>query len=127
MARKSSAAGRLLAAGLAAVALCHLAGLAFVAPPRAPLRAEHGAAGAAVIAGVATAPQAASAAELTYDGFGPAELVAIFVPIVVVFLAYLEWESKQEPVDDITGVGTLGKTIDGPGKGFYFRRSEESG
>eukprot|EP00421_Protoceratium_reticulatum_P022540 CAMPEP_0168397086 /NCGR_PEP_ID=MMETSP0228-20121227/20882_1 /TAXON_ID=133427 /ORGANISM="Protoceratium reticulatum, Strain CCCM 535 (=CCMP 1889)" /LENGTH=128 /DNA_ID=CAMNT_0008410547 /DNA_START=30 /DNA_END=416 /DNA_ORIENTATION=+ len=128
MARRLPAA-RLLVLGLAAACAWQLVGLSFVAPPRTPAQAgpETGL-GAAVLAGAALAgPQAASAAELTGDGFGPAELTAIAIPLVLVVLAYLEWESKQEPTDSVTGVGTLGKQIDGAGKGAYFRRSPESG
>mmetsp|Transcript_75845 Transcript_75845/g.171584 ORF Transcript_75845/g.171584 Transcript_75845/m.171584 type:complete len:127 (+) Transcript_75845:71-451(+) len=126
MARRS-AAGRLLVGAIAAICLWQLLGAAFIAP-RAPLRAaEQGAAGAALAGAIVVAPQAASAAELTYDGFGPPELVAITIPLVWCIVAYLEWESKQESTDDVTGAGTLGNQIDGPGKGSYFRRSPESG
>eukprot|EP00420_Gonyaulax_spinifera_P029248 CAMPEP_0197874740 /NCGR_PEP_ID=MMETSP1439-20131203/4187_1 /TAXON_ID=66791 /ORGANISM="Gonyaulax spinifera, Strain CCMP409" /LENGTH=100 /DNA_ID=CAMNT_0043493897 /DNA_START=83 /DNA_END=381 /DNA_ORIENTATION=- len=99
MARRTSAAGRLLVGALAAIALCQLLGVAFVPTPQVQLRGglQHGAAGAASLAGaIAVAPQAASAAELTYDGFGPPELVAITIPLVWCIVAYLEWESKQE-------------------------------
>lgn len=53
----------------------------------------------------------------------------IFVPIVVVWIAFLEWDSKQPSADDVTGYGYLGKTIDGPteDKPAYFRRSPENG
>jgi len=75
---------------------------------------------------VASAPLPALAVEQTYDGFGAPELVAIFTPIFFVFFAYAEWESKQEPTDNVTGVGTLGKTVDAPiGAGGYERRSPE--
>mmetsp|Transcript_31094 Transcript_31094/g.41882 ORF Transcript_31094/g.41882 Transcript_31094/m.41882 type:complete len:126 (+) Transcript_31094:70-447(+) len=125
MTRKSS---RLLVGGIAAIALLQLSGLAFLTPPQAPARShvQHG----AILAGaLAAAPQAASAFgnELKDDGFGGAELTALAVPFVFVVLAYLEWEGQQEPTDDITGIGTLGKQVDGPGKGTYFRRSPESG
>mmetsp|Transcript_5171 Transcript_5171/g.12842 ORF Transcript_5171/g.12842 Transcript_5171/m.12842 type:complete len:127 (-) Transcript_5171:116-496(-) len=126
MARRSSAV--LLAAALAAMALLQLAGLAvtFVAPPRAPLQVQ-GVSGAAGLAGVvAVAPQPAQAlAELTYDGWGPAEITAVIVPIVFVIGLFLEWESKQPDEDDI-GVGYLGRTVDGP-EGTYCRRSPETG
>mmetsp|Transcript_35018 Transcript_35018/g.108978 ORF Transcript_35018/g.108978 Transcript_35018/m.108978 type:complete len:132 (+) Transcript_35018:68-463(+) len=131
MARRSSAAGRLLAAGLVAAVLLQFAGFAFVSPPGAPLRGvQQGTAGAALLAGAAaTVPQAAGAFgnELRDDGFGGAELTALAIPFVFVVLAYLEWEGKQDPVDDVTGIGTLGKQNDGPGEGAYFRRSPESG
>mmetsp|Transcript_61802 Transcript_61802/g.191471 ORF Transcript_61802/g.191471 Transcript_61802/m.191471 type:complete len:125 (-) Transcript_61802:27-401(-) len=124
MARRAPA--RLLLSVLAALALLHLTGRAFVAPHQAPPRV----AGAAALSGaVALAPQAASAFgnELRDDGFGGAELTALAIPFVFVVLAYLEWEGKQDPVDDVTGIGTLGKQNDGPGEGAYFRRSPESG
>mmetsp|Transcript_106825 Transcript_106825/g.217903 ORF Transcript_106825/g.217903 Transcript_106825/m.217903 type:complete len:125 (+) Transcript_106825:36-410(+) len=124
MARKSSALGRLAVAALAAIALWQLAGLVFVAPGQVPLRVQ-GTAGAAALAGaIAAAPQPASAAELTFDGWGPTEIVAVVIPFLFIFALYLEWESKQDPVDDITGPGTLGQTNDG---GAYFRRSPENG
>eukprot|EP00414_Alexandrium_minutum_P004964 CAMPEP_0113843096 /NCGR_PEP_ID=MMETSP0328-20130328/13067_1 /TAXON_ID=39455 /ORGANISM="Alexandrium minutum" /LENGTH=103 /DNA_ID=CAMNT_0000812027 /DNA_START=54 /DNA_END=362 /DNA_ORIENTATION=+ /assembly_acc=CAM_ASM_000350 len=103
MARRS-AAGRLLFAGLAALAVVQLVGLAFVAPPQAPPRA----AGAALLSGaVALAPQAATAFgdELRDDGFGGAELTALAIPFVFIVLAYLEWEGQQEPTDNVTGIG----------------------
>mmetsp|Transcript_4252 Transcript_4252/g.8626 ORF Transcript_4252/g.8626 Transcript_4252/m.8626 type:complete len:133 (-) Transcript_4252:161-559(-) len=132
MARRPSAAGRLLFAALAALALLQLAGLSFLSAPQPPARAQQQqqAASTAVLASaLAAAPQAASAFgnELKDDGFGGAELTALAVPFVFVVLAYLEWEGQQEPTDDITGLGTLGKQVDGPGKGSYFRRSPESG
>merc|ERR1712045_974349 len=111
----------------AALCFLQLVGPAFVAPHAAMRATEQGTAGAALGGAIVLAPQAASAAELTYDGFGPAELTAIFIPLGIVIVAYIEWESKQDPVDDVTGVGTLGKQVDGPGKGTYFRRSPESG
>mmetsp|Transcript_69429 Transcript_69429/g.160881 ORF Transcript_69429/g.160881 Transcript_69429/m.160881 type:complete len:126 (+) Transcript_69429:61-438(+) len=125
MARKPSAAGRLLVGGVAALLLLQLSSFAFVAPPRTVYHEQ-----AAILAGaIAAAPQAASAFgnELRDDGFGAQEQVAIFIPFVFVVLAYLEWESKQEPTDNVTGAATLGKQVDGPGKGYYFRRSPESG
>ena len=117
-------------AGLAAVALRQLVGLAFAGPPQvaSSSHAEQQAAAGAALAGAAVlTPQVAFAAELRDDGFGPVEIVALLVPFVFVVLAYLEWESKQEPTDSVTGVGTLGKQVDGPGEGQYFRRSPESG
>uniref|UniRef100_A0A7S4T442 Uncharacterized protein n=1 Tax=Alexandrium monilatum TaxID=311494 RepID=A0A7S4T442_9DINO len=131
MGRKVSATGRLLAAGLVVFALLQLTRLVFVALPQAPLRSlQQGTAGSALLAGaVAVAPQAATAFgnELRDDGFGGAELTALAIPFVFVVLAYLEWEGQQELTDNVTGVGTVGKQIDGPGKGAYFRRSPESG
>jgi len=120
MARKSAAA-RMLVTALAAVAAWNLASSAFVAAPMTRVQT-----GAAVAGAVALAPLPALAVEQTYDGFGAPELVAIFTPIFFVWFAYLEWESKQAPTDDVTGVGTLGKTVDAPiGAGGYERRSPE--
>mmetsp|Transcript_35020 Transcript_35020/g.108986 ORF Transcript_35020/g.108986 Transcript_35020/m.108986 type:complete len:132 (+) Transcript_35020:45-440(+) len=131
MARRTGAAGRVLLAGLAALALMQIAGHAFVTPPAGQLRGhfQQAAASAALAGAVAASPQAARAFgnELRDDGFGGAELTALAIPFVFVVLAYLEWEGKQDPVDDVTGIGTLGKQNDGPGEGAYFRRSPESG
>eukprot|EP00408_Alexandrium_pacificum_P014551 CAMPEP_0171232456 /NCGR_PEP_ID=MMETSP0790-20130122/40418_1 /TAXON_ID=2925 /ORGANISM="Alexandrium catenella, Strain OF101" /LENGTH=131 /DNA_ID=CAMNT_0011698693 /DNA_START=69 /DNA_END=464 /DNA_ORIENTATION=+ len=131
MARRTSATGRLLLVGLAALALAQLACVAFVAPPQgAPrLRTQQGAAGAMLAGAAAGMPQVAMAFgdELRDDGFGYAELTALAIPFIFVVLAYLEWEGQQEPTDNVTGIGTLGKQVDGPGEGAYFRRSPESG
>jgi hypothetical protein len=87
-------------------------------------------------AGIATAiaftaaslPTAAGAIELTYEGFGGPELAAIFLPWFFLVPGYAEW-LKQQPFkdDEITGYGTLGKTVDAPGDAGYFRRSPENG
>merc|ERR1719436_2190227 len=116
MARKrSSAAGRLVVGIVAAIALWQLTDLAaFVAPPRAPPRVQEVAGAAALAGAIAATPQPAHAVEIDFNGWGPTELTAIIIPAVFVLLLYGEWESKQEPVDDITGPGTLGKMVDGP-------------
>jgi hypothetical protein len=81
---------------------------------------------AAAAGALAMVPHPANAlAELTYDGWGPAEITAVLIPIVFVVSLFLEWEGKQNTNDDI-GVGTLGEMIDGP-PGTYCRRSPESG
>mmetsp|Transcript_60798 Transcript_60798/g.121823 ORF Transcript_60798/g.121823 Transcript_60798/m.121823 type:complete len:88 (-) Transcript_60798:3-266(-) len=87
MARKASAAGRLLAGGLVALALLQFVGLAFVAPPQARVRSH---VQQAILTGaIATAPQAAHAFgdELRDDGFGGAELTALAIPFVFIVLA----------------------------------------
>ena len=63
------------------------------------------------------------------DSFSKVDAIVIFVPIIVVWIAFLEWDSKQPSADDVTGYGYLGKTIDGPteDKPAYFRRSPENG
>merc|ERR1719401_2512386 len=110
--RKTSATVRLVVPVLATIALWQLAGLAFVAPPKAPARVQEVVGVAALAGAIAAAPQPAHAVELTFDGWGPTELTALIIPFVFVTFLYAEWESKQEPVDDITGPGTLGKQID---------------
>merc|ERR1712187_230956 len=125
--RRSSASGRLVIAVVAAIALWQLAGLAFVVPPKSPSRVQEVAGAAALAGAIAATPQPAHAVELTFDGWGPTELTAIIIPFVFVTFLYAEWESKQEPVDDITGPGTLGKMVDGPPGQEYFRRSPENG
>mmetsp|Transcript_76888 Transcript_76888/g.193401 ORF Transcript_76888/g.193401 Transcript_76888/m.193401 type:complete len:139 (-) Transcript_76888:175-591(-) len=132
--RSSSAALRLAALACVALALARFTGSAFApAPGGSRLRAQQDSATLAStglgLAGALAAvpPQPAAAAELTYDGFGPPELVAIFGPIVFVALLYLEWEGQQESVDDMNGIAALGKTIDGPAGSAtsYKRRSPE--
>merc|ERR1712107_81639 len=78
---------------------------------------------------LASAPMPAFATDQPSDSFSQQDIIAIVVPFVFVATLYLEWESKQDPVDDVTGYGTLGRTIDGPtpDKPAYFRRSPESG
>eukprot|EP00444_Apocalathium_aciculiferum_P057130 CAMPEP_0183600224 /NCGR_PEP_ID=MMETSP0371-20130417/179826_1 /TAXON_ID=268820 /ORGANISM="Peridinium aciculiferum, Strain PAER-2" /LENGTH=180 /DNA_ID=CAMNT_0025812297 /DNA_START=61 /DNA_END=604 /DNA_ORIENTATION=- len=115
MARGSSSISRLAVCVAAAALLCRLAGPAFLPAPATgsmQLRGHHAAAAASLATLAAAQPQAAHAAELTFDGFGPGELVAIFVPIIYCWLAYGEWEAKQDPVEDV-GVGALGRTVDG--------------
>eukprot|EP00448_Togula_jolla_P012963 CAMPEP_0170596884 /NCGR_PEP_ID=MMETSP0224-20130122/15382_1 /TAXON_ID=285029 /ORGANISM="Togula jolla, Strain CCCM 725" /LENGTH=110 /DNA_ID=CAMNT_0010921259 /DNA_START=123 /DNA_END=455 /DNA_ORIENTATION=+ len=101
----------------------------FVAAPQTLRGQIQGAVGAGVAGAIAAAPQPAAALtdSLDYDGWGPLEITAVVVPIAFACGLYLEWESKQPSVDGITGVGTLGKTIDGPPGDEYYRRSPESG
>jgi len=132
--RSNSTALRLAVLACAALALGRLTGFAFApAPGNSRLRAQQSSAavtgaGAALAGALAAAPpQPAAAAELTYDGFGPPELVALFGPIVFVAFLYLEWEGQQEDVDNMNGIAALGKTIDGPegDATSYKRRSPE--
>merc|ERR1711972_754694 len=124
---RNSAAGRLMGGIVATIALWQLTGFAFVAPPRAPPRVQEVAGAAALAGAIAGIPQPAHAVEIDFNGWGPTELTAIIIPAVFVLFLYGEWESKQDPVDDITGPGTLGKMVDGPPGQEYFRRSPENG
>jgi len=126
-ARRSRAARRLAVLAAVAIVLCKLAAPAFVPSPRA--QAPNAAVAAATLATAgATIPQPAQAIELTYDGFGAPELVAIFLPWVFAIPAYTEWLMQQPwKEEDIKGVATLGKTYDGVGDEEYFRRSPENG
>uniref|UniRef100_A0A7S3WGX4 PSII 6.1 kDa protein n=1 Tax=Strombidinopsis acuminata TaxID=141414 RepID=A0A7S3WGX4_9SPIT len=119
---------RVLIAAVAVAALCQLSSLAFVPPAQAQLRGAQvdvDAVRGVALAGAVAMPLPAMAVEQTYDGFAPPELVAIFLPIFFVWFAYLEWEGKQEPTDNVTGAGTLGKSIDGVAGQDYKRRSPE--
>ena len=100
----------------------------FVAGPNQPaLRGQEAAVAGAVLAALPAAP--ALATDQYTDSFSKIDAIVIFVPIVVVWIAFLEWDSKQPSADDVTGYGYLGKTIDGPteDKPAYFRRSPENG
>ncbi|CAE8586859.1 unnamed protein product [Polarella glacialis] len=127
MARSSN----LIRLGLLAVALLATNQLLFVSPPSASGTSSlRGGAAAVALAGVlAAAPVPALAAEQTFDGWGPPEIIAVLVPMFLVGGAYGDWESRQDSVDDVTGYGTLGKQVDGntKDKPAYFRRSEETG
>merc|ERR1712217_523086 len=109
------------------IALWQLAGLAFIAPPKSPARVQDVAGVAALAGAIAATPQSANAVELTFYGFGPTEITAAIIPAVFVAFLYNEWEVQQEPVDNLTAAGTLGKQIDGPPGQEYFRRSPENG
>merc|ERR1711933_268649 len=119
--------GRLAAGIVATIVLWQLTGFAFVAPPKAPPREQEVTWAAAFAGAIAATPQPAHAVEIDFNGWGPTELTAILIPAVFVGFLYGEWESKQEPVEDITGPGTLGKMVDGPPGHEYFRRSPENG
>ncbi|CAE8636282.1 unnamed protein product [Polarella glacialis] len=127
MARSSN----LIRVCLLAVALLATNQLLFVSPPSASGTSSlRGGAAAVALAGVlAAAPVPALAAEQTFDGWGPPEIIAVLVPMFLVGGAYGDWESRQDSVDDVTGYGTLGKQVDGntKDKPAYFRRSEETG
>ena len=87
---------------------------AFVAGPNQPaLRGQEAAVAGAVLAALPAAP--ALATDQYTDSFSKVDAIVIFVPIVVVWIAFImEWDSKQPSADDVTGYGYLGKTIDGP-------------
>ena len=111
----------LLAFGLLALNQAFLAG-----PNKPALRGQEAAVAGAVLAALPAAP--ALATDQASDSFSKVDAIVIFVPIIVVWIAFLEWDSKQ-PSADVEGVGYLGRTIDGPtpDKPAYFRRSPESG
>jgi uncharacterized membrane protein len=126
MARRST---RVLRLAVLAVALIALSQLAFVAAPKSSSLRGHEAAAAAAAGIVLLAPVPALAVEQTFDGWGAPELTATALPLFFVIFLYLDWESKQEPTDNVTGFGTLGKQVDGPtpDQPLYFRRSPEHG
>ncbi|CAE8582644.1 unnamed protein product [Polarella glacialis] len=124
--------GKLVRLAVLAVAALALKQLAFVSAPGAAAGSKlRGHEAAAVLAAgiLAAAPVPALAAEQTFDGWGPPEIVAVLVPMFLVGGAYGDWESRQDSVDDVTGYGTLGKQVDGntKDKPAYFRRSQETG
>eukprot|EP00442_Polarella_glacialis_P006578 CAMPEP_0115092412 /NCGR_PEP_ID=MMETSP0227-20121206/26749_1 /TAXON_ID=89957 /ORGANISM="Polarella glacialis, Strain CCMP 1383" /LENGTH=99 /DNA_ID=CAMNT_0002484223 /DNA_START=63 /DNA_END=359 /DNA_ORIENTATION=+ len=91
---------RLAVLALAALALQQ--GLSFVAAPStssvaSQLRGPEAAIAAALVA--AAAPVPALAAEQTFDGWGPPEIIAVLVPMFLVGGAYGDWESRQDSVD----------------------------
>ncbi|CAE8627007.1 unnamed protein product [Polarella glacialis] len=115
-----------------AVAALAMQQLAFVAAPSSAVSSNLRSQGAAVAVAagmLAAVPVPALAAEQTFDGWGPPEIIAVLVPMFLVGGAYGDWESRQDSVDDVTGYGTLGKQVDGntKDKPAYFRRSEETG
>ena len=102
---------------------------AFVAGPNQPaLRGQEAAVAGAVACRAACCSQHWQLIS-TQTASAKVDAIVIFVPIVVVWIAFLEWDSKQPSADDVTGYGYLGKTIDGPteDKPAYFRRSPENG
>ena len=124
MARRSTA---LLKAAVVACALLAL-NQAFVAPGSSPkLRGQEAAVAAAVLAGLPAAP--ALATDQASDAISQQEAILIFLPILFVWVLFLDWEGKQPSADDVTGYGYMGKTIDGttPDQPTYFRRSPENG
>ncbi|CAE8582642.1 unnamed protein product [Polarella glacialis] len=128
MALRSSKLVRLAVLAVAALAVKQLP---FVSAPGAAGYKLRGHEAAAVLAAgiLAAAPVPALAAEQTFDGWGPPEIIAVLVPMFLVGGAYGDWESRQDSVDDVTGYGTLGKQVDGntKDKPAYFRRSQETG
>ncbi|OLP79655.1 Oxygen-evolving enhancer protein 1, chloroplastic [Symbiodinium microadriaticum] len=125
MGRHSSA---LLKAAVVACALLALNQLAFVAPGSSPkLRGQEAAVAGAVLAGLPAAP--ALATDQASDAFSQQDAILIFIPILFVWVLFLDWDSKQPSADDVTGYGALGPTVDGPSpdQPAYFRRSPENG
>mmetsp|Transcript_68901 Transcript_68901/g.121785 ORF Transcript_68901/g.121785 Transcript_68901/m.121785 type:complete len:132 (+) Transcript_68901:68-463(+) len=120
---KSTALLRVAALGLIALALKQL--VFVVAPTGSKLRGYE----AAVAGAVMAAPMPALATDgQPLDGWGAQELAAVFIPFAFICTLFFEWEGKQDDADLITGVGALGRTIDGPtpDKPAYFRRSPYS-
>mmetsp|Transcript_12978 Transcript_12978/g.29614 ORF Transcript_12978/g.29614 Transcript_12978/m.29614 type:complete len:125 (-) Transcript_12978:71-445(-) len=124
MARRPSA---LLKAAVVACAVLGLCRVAFVAPGSSPkLRGHEAAVAGAVLAGLPAAP--AMATDQWQDSFSQTDTVVIFSAIAIVGVLFGDWNAKQDDIDDVTGYGTLGRTIDGtPDKPNYFRRSPENG
>ena len=125
MARHSSA---LLKAAVVACGLLALNQLAFLAPGSSPkLRGQEAAVAGAVLAGLPAAP--ALATDQASDAFSQQDAILIFIPIIFVWILFLDWEGKQPSADDVTGYGALGPTVDGPtpDQPAYFRRSPENG
>ena len=119
MGRHSSA---LLKAAVVACALLALNQLAFVAPGSSPkLRGQEAAVAGAVLAGLPAAP--ALATDQASDAFSQQDAILIFLPILFVWVLFLDWDSKQPSADDVTGYGALGPTVDGPtpDQPAYFR------
>ncbi|CAE7216697.1 PSBO, partial [Symbiodinium microadriaticum] len=48
------------------------------------------------------------------DAFSQQDAILIFIPILFVWVLFLDWDSKQPSADDVTGYGALGPTVDGP-------------
>ena len=114
---KSSLGARVAILAFAAFALWQIAGPAFIAPT--PARTQY-ASMATMAAAAAAMPQPAQAliSEQPLDGWGPSELLAIAIPFVFVATLYIQWETQQEPTDDVVGVGVLKPPNDGP-KAWY--------
>ena len=101
---------------------------AFVASPQqTALRGQQAAVAGAVLAALPAAP--ALATDQPSDSFSKVEIVAIAIPLVFWWIAFLEWDSKQPDPNETTEQIYLGKTIDGPtpDQPAYFRRSPENG
>lgn len=124
---RSTLLARLAVLAMAAILLGQLA--AFVALPSQVTATLQSSMAAGVVSALAAAQPALATDGSAFDGWGAPELTAVAIPIVGVCFLYLDWESKQAPVDDVTGYGTLGAQVDGlsADKPAYFRRSPESG
>ena len=116
----------LLSLGLLACGLLTL-NSAFVAPASKPALRGQEAAIAGVLAALPASP--AFATDQPSDSFSKVEIVAIAIPLVFWWIAFLEWDSKQPDPNETTEQIYLGKTIDGPtpDQPAYFRRSPENG
>eukprot|EP00438_Fugacium_kawagutii_P018523 Skav213249 [mRNA] locus=scaffold1311:31810:32280:+ [translate_table: standard] len=67
---------------------------AFVAGPNQPaLRGQEAAVAGAVLAALPAAP--ALATDQYTDSFSKVDAIVIFIPIIFVWIAFLEWDSKQ--------------------------------
>ncbi|CAJ1387298.1 unnamed protein product [Effrenium voratum] len=119
----------LLRLAVLACALLTLKQLAFVAGPgqQPALRGQEAALAGAVLAALPASP--ALATDQASDSFSKTDVIVILVPIVVTWIAFLDWDARQPSADDVTGVGYLGPTVDGPSpdQPAYYRRSPENG
>ena len=124
---RSTALARLAVLVVAAILVGQLA--AFVALPSQVATTLQSSMAAGIVSAVAAAQPAMATDGSAFDSWGAPELTAVGVPIVGICFLYLDWESKQAPVDDVTGYGTLGEQVDGPSldEPAYYRRSPESG
>merc|ERR1740138_676910 len=124
---RSTTLARLVVLCVAAILVGQLA--AFVALPSQFTATLQSSMAAGIVSAVAAAQPALATDGSAFDSWGAPELTAVGVPLAGVCFLYLDWESKQAPVDDVTGYGTLGAQIDGPSadEPAYFRRSPESG
>ena len=114
-----------------AILACGLVALnqAFVAGPgqQPALRGQEAALAGAVLAALPASP--ALATDQASDSFSKTDVIVTLVPIVVTWIAFLDWDARQPSADDVTGVGYLGPTVDGPSpdQPAYYRRSPENG
>eukprot|EP00930_Biecheleria_cincta_P002283 TRINITY_DN1032_c0_g1_i1.p1 TRINITY_DN1032_c0_g1~~TRINITY_DN1032_c0_g1_i1.p1 ORF type:complete len:127 (-),score=27.18 TRINITY_DN1032_c0_g1_i1:122-502(-) len=124
---RSTVLARLAVLVVAAILVGQMA--AFVALPSQVTATLQSGMAAGIVSAVAAAQPAWATDGSAFDSWGAPELTAVAIPIIGICFLYLDWESKQAPVDDVTGYGTLGVQVDGPtpDEPAYFRRSPESG